>query len=1169
MAATNSIEELLSSEVDENEVSALVGTLESRLASPTNNESSQDVSDSVVVPITAPATTDRVGSNGNTCATSNTNIGGSGAAMKSTGNTTVIGGGGTNHINNTTASCVGANLGIGTATAPTLVTVAASSQPASSTVSAPFASIQTVSQGQKGIPLVTAGGPQMNKNTTTISKAPMDTQIIGISSILSSTNATATGTGAGGVVCTGSPSCDATTVPGASGVSLLNVNTPNTVQIPANSSKIGNTQTIRIITQPSVTNTNNSNPNVPYVHPIARPLGPSQPQPVPHQVVTTDSNGGPSPAQKHTAISGVVTPQSNQTSTSAIYNLATIAAERKPLMVPHMNVQQSKSMQTTIRMTVREQIDQRQDKTGGQKIITTTTTTPPVTSTPIMKTDQSTGHFLLKDTTRNIITTTAPKTEITCSRDSMARVSSSVVTTTQQNLQNVHIMKGISPQANPNVITVSRTQNQGVSMVQPQILANNATQMRIVTLNQNVHSSRALTVNAGSLGKTTNNRVSTVRINTSQPSQQINIAPRPGGTNAITLPTSIQLQPGTVLMKNDQGQLVLVHASQSSVLQPQTTTNTTVLPGKLQNVKPMCNQAQPRQPTSSPAILTIQQPNQGQSATSSHHTVLRQTVPVNHNPVQVSQVSQNSTGSTTTTTMPSTMSGAHNQASNVLPNQNSNMIDNVHKCKNFMATLLKLASNQRPETILNVRELIQGLIDGKVDPESFTETLQIELQSSPQPCLVPFLKKSLPLLRHSLYMNKMSIDGVRPPPPDVIQSQGMCTVPTTTVMTHTKHSNVHTHTHNRITHVTTSNRMTPQPQVHGVMSGGHIHQPTQTIIKQVCPGGQIGHVQVRGGQAKMTSTTVGHPGITVTKSTNLGTMSAVGRTNLLNTLPATSTNLQSHMPIKKETLAPHKEKRKYESLKDDDDINDVATMGGVNLSEESRNIMATNAEFIGTQIRSCKDECFLYHNPLLSRISSIAKKHGIDEVPPDVANIVSHATQERLRDFIEKLSTIAEHRTEIYKMDSRYEVKNDVRAVLKHFEELERLEKKRHEEQEREMLLRVAKSRSKHEDPEQLKLKQKAKELQLAEMEEMRQREANITALAAIGPRKKRKIEGGDPNQSSTSSSLTNGGLNSSSVRPIVSRPRIKRVNLRDLLFLMEQDKSLCKSTLMYKSFFK
>ena len=53
-------------------------------------------------------------------------------------------------------------------------------------------------------------------------------------------------------------------------------------------------------------------------------------------------------------------------------------------------------------------------------------------------------------------------------------------------------------------------------------------------------------------------------------------------------------------------------------------------------------------------------------------------------------------------------------------------------------------------------------------------------------------------------------------------------------------------------------------------------------------------------------------------------------------------------------------------------------------------------------------------------------------------------------------------------------------------------------------------SRSKNEDPEQLKLKQKAKELQQAEAEEVRQREANLTALAAIGPRKKRKLDLGE-----------------------------------------------------------
>lgn len=52
----------------------------------------------------------------------------------------------------------------------------------------------------------------------------------------------------------------------------------------------------------------------------------------------------------------------------------------------------------------------------------------------------------------------------------------------------------------------------------------------------------------------------------------------------------------------------------------------------------------------------------------------------------------------------------------------------------------------------------------------------------------------------------------------------------------------------------------------------------------------------------------------------------------------------------------------------------------------------------------------------------------------------------------------------------------------------------------------ITQSRSKAEDPEQLKLKQKAKEMQRAELEEARQREANETALLAIGPRKKLKI---------------------------------------------------------------
>lgn len=55
-------------------------------------------------------------------------------------------------------------------------------------------------------------------------------------------------------------------------------------------------------------------------------------------------------------------------------------------------------------------------------------------------------------------------------------------------------------------------------------------------------------------------------------------------------------------------------------------------------------------------------------------------------------------------------------------------------------------------------------------------------------------------------------------------------------------------------------------------------------------------------------------------------------------------------------------------FRDDDDINDVASMAGVNLNEENARILATNSELVGTQIRSCKDEAFLPTGLLHRRI---------------------------------------------------------------------------------------------------------------------------------------------------------------------------------------------------------
>lgn len=51
--------------------------------------------------------------------------------------------------------------------------------------------------------------------------------------------------------------------------------------------------------------------------------------------------------------------------------------------------------------------------------------------------------------------------------------------------------------------------------------------------------------------------------------------------------------------------------------------------------------------------------------------------------------------------------------------------------------------------------------------------------------------------------------------------------------------------------------------------------------------------------------------------------------------------------------------------REDDDINDVASMAGVNLREENAQILIS---VVGSVVQSCQDQPFLSPPPLLSRI---------------------------------------------------------------------------------------------------------------------------------------------------------------------------------------------------------
>ncbi|XP_053561857.1 transcription initiation factor TFIID subunit 4 [Bombina bombina] len=635
---------------------------------------------------------------------------------------------------------------------------------------------------------------------------------------------------------------------------------------------------------------------------------------------------------------------------------------------------------------------------------------------------------------------------------------------------------------------------------------------------------------------------------------------------------NFQLPPGMVLVRSENGQLLMIPQQTLAQMQAQ-------VQAQAHSQSQNAMATRPATPTSAPnvqisAVQSAGAPLLARQVTpttiikqvSQTPTTVQQTTTLQRPPVVQNQIVLGSTAQTTTLgTAVQTGTPQRTAQGAATPNApTTETMENVKKCKNFLSTLIKLASSgkQSSETAANVKELVQNLLDGKIEAEDFTSRLYRELNSSPQPYLVPFLKRSLPALRQ-----------LTPDSAAFIQQSQQQQPPAqaTTTLTAVMLSGSVQRTAGKTTSTVTNALQQP------VIS---LTQPAQSKPGQPAP------LVIQ--QAHKAGAVVRPPQVTLTQTPMVALRQPQSRI-MLTTPQQIHLNQLQTVPVVKPTVLPggktmstlstlqaSMQKNKIKepgggSFRDDDDINDVASMAGVNLSEESARILATNSDLVGTLTRSCKDETFLLPSLLQRRILEIGKKYGVTEIHPDVVGYVSHATQQRLQNIVEKVSETAQQKNFSHKEDDRYEQSSDVRTQLKFFEQLDQIEKQRKDEQEREILMRAAKSRSRQEDPEQLRLKQKAKEMQQQELAQMRQRDANLTALAAIGPRKKRKLESPGPgsgSESSSTSTTTAGSSGGQSSRQF-TRQRITRVNLRDLIFCLENERETSHSLLLYKAFLK
>ncbi|XP_019853514.1 PREDICTED: transcription initiation factor TFIID subunit 4B-like [Amphimedon queenslandica] len=196
-------------------------------------------------------------------------------------------------------------------------------------------------------------------------------------------------------------------------------------------------------------------------------------------------------------------------------------------------------------------------------------------------------------------------------------------------------------------------------------------------------------------------------------------------------------------------------------------------------------------------------------------------------------------------------------------------------------------------------------------------------------------------------------------------------------------------------------------------------------------------------------------------------------------------------------------------------------------------------------------------------------RYGVTEITEEFLTFLSHATEERLRNLVEQVTVISQHRTELLKGNSRYEPATDVRAQLKVLERIDEVSATRKQEREKEKIIRAAKSRSKQDDPELAKMKEQAKQIQIAEEREIHQKAANVQALAAIGRRKRTATTAFGGESSSASPSAGNASIASVFNSPSTSRtnrPKQRRILSKDIIMSMEQCRETRHSQILYKS---
>ncbi|KAL6732250.1 hypothetical protein Aduo_003028 [Ancylostoma duodenale] len=484
----------------------------------------------------------------------------------------------------------------------------------------------------------------------------------------------------------------------------------------------------------------------------------------------------------------------------------------------------------------------------------------------------------------------------------------------------------------------------------------------------------------------------------------------------------------------------------------------------------------------------------------------------------------------------------------------------VTKCVRFFKTLIQLSQqpeqqqpSQNPQQTAHlVKELVSTLVFGQMPAEEFTTRLQSALKSQAQPHLLPFLHKTLPYLRAAMRSGEVTIEGVVPPP-------GMMVPPAPQIEAASPQQQMHMQMQPQ-QHI-----MTSQPQQTSQQGQQHLHpQPIQVQVVQQQQQQQP-HYQMHEQQQQQMeqqqqqmqmhphSQQMGmqQPQQVVLPHSQHQQMPMVQQIQMGHQ-QHTQQMVSERQPTSQMMYAPTSGAVSVVSVPIQEHNEQGSAMDRTDASgagEPMDETPAQHAEEEMIQVRQLQEgalESALLRPPdIMSRITQCMNE--MCYVDEEVLVLISDAAEYRLREIIGELAILAEHRMEPLRLNPNYGPIDDTRRQLRFLEDIDRQQEEQRENREKEALIRMSKSKGIAKDTIE-----RAKEMQRADAEAKRNRDANAAAIAALSSGSKVSRPKWDQ-------------AGSSGVSGTVHRPRTVRVNIRDLHILVNKDSRFRRSHLVHK----